>query len=516
MKKVSRGALVSLALVIFCGISITAAKAQSLTSAPQPSPEIKSLTKALTGEWSLSVRFEPSAAAPNGLANTGEETWRPGPGGFTLLEEEHLRMPEGDLYLLGIVWWNTATKSLHGMECQNLLPYTCDVKGAQNDITMNWDGKQFVIDEIETSKSGKKSLWHEVWSEITPNSFTQTGEYGEPGGRRKRLFTIHATRVTATQSKNEEGGSSNANQSASNDAGPTAEMLSLTNALKGNWSTTYEFAPGGPFPTGGTGTGEENWRTGPGGYVLMEEEHVRAPSQEMFLIALHWWDKTTNKLRGILCNNSGPAACDFNTYSDSSLNWDGKRLTINLEFPQDEKKMTWHEVWSGITADSFTQTGEMGEVGSPLKRALTIHGTKLAPETASTSAIAEIKAAVAQVVAGINAHDPTKTTAYDVPDIISMECGSPSTVGIEADREGFRLGFQHDPLWKVSLIDEAVDVAGGGDLAVYRGTYNEDNGRDGVLMTHRTNFIAEFKRQSDGSWRIVWYSVSNMERPHPK
>jgi len=39
-------------------------------------------------------------------------------------------------------------------------------------------------------------------------------------------------------------------------------------------------------------------------------------------------------------------------------------------------------VWSGITATSFTQTGEMGEVGGPLKLAVTIHGTKLAPEAA--------------------------------------------------------------------------------------------------------------------------------------
>ena len=133
------------------------------------------------------------------------------------------------------------------------------------------------------------------------------------------------------------------------------------------------------------------------------------------------------------------------------------------------------------------------------------------------SAIAEtIKAAVAQVVAGINAHDPIKTTAYDAPDIISMECGSPSTVGIEADREGFKMGFAHDPSWKVSLIDETVDVASSGDLAVYRGTYNEDNSRAGVLMTHKTNFLAEFKRQNDGSWKIVWYSVSNMEQSHPK
>ncbi len=368
MNKVSRTALVSLSLLISFAASSFVARAQSLTPGPQPSAEIQSLTEALTGEWSLNVKFEPDATTPNGLVSTGEETWRPGPGGFTLLEEEHLHMPEGDLFLLGIIWWNTATKSLHGMECQNRLPYTCDVKGAQNDITMNWDGKQFVIDEMETLKTGKKSMWHEVWSDITPNSFTQAGEYGEPGGPRNRLFTIHATRVTSGQIKN--------GQSQSKERGPAPEMQSLAKALKGNWSTTYEFAPSVISPSGGTGTGEETWRIGPGGYVLMEEEHVRAPSQEMFLIAFHWWDKTTNNLRGMLCNNSGPAACDFNTYSNSSLNWDGKQLTIDLQFPQNGKKMTWHEVWSGITTNSFTQTGEMGEAGGRLKRAVTIHGTK--------------------------------------------------------------------------------------------------------------------------------------------
>ena len=160
---------------------IGGANAQSLTSALKPSPEIESLTKTLSGKWSLNVKFEPSASAPNGLANTGEENWRPGPGGFTLLEEEHLRMPENDVFLLGIVWWNTTTKSLRGMECQNLLPYTCDVKGAQKDITMNWDGKQFVIDEQETHGS-KKWLWHEVCSDISRTSFTQTGDMREVDG----------------------------------------------------------------------------------------------------------------------------------------------------------------------------------------------------------------------------------------------------------------------------------------------------------------------------------------------
>ena len=383
MKKLFRTASLSLCLLSVCGIPIACANAQSLTSVPKPSSEIVGLTKALQGEWSLNVKFEPSPSSTNGLANTGEETWRPGPGGFTLLEEEHLRMPERELFLLGIVWWNTATKSFRGMECQNLLPYTCDVKGAQNDITMNWDGKQFVIDEMETSNSGKKSVWHEVWSDITPTSFVQTGEYGDPGGPRKRLFTIHATRVTGVRSESGIHATNSGDHRASSSADPAPELQDLEKALAGNWTTSYDFAPGGMSPNGGTGTGEENWRTGPGGYVLMEEEHVRGPAGEMFLIALQWWDNTTKSLRGMLCNNSGPAACDFNTYSNSSLNWDGKQLTIDLGFPQNGKKMTWHEVWSGITATSFTQTGEMGEVGGPLKRAVTIHGTKLAPEAAS-------------------------------------------------------------------------------------------------------------------------------------
>lgn len=140
-----------------------------------------------------------------------------------------------------------------------------------------------------------------------------------------------------------------------------------------------------------------------------------------------------------------------------------------------------------------------------------------AGETVDTAGVAQtIKADVAELVAGLNAHDAFRTTAYDDPNIVSMECGSPSTIGLEADREGFKAGFAHDPLWKVSLIDEAVDVASSGDLAVYRGTYNEDNTRAGVLVTHKTNFIAEFKRRDDGTWKIVWYSVSNMEKPHPK
>jgi hypothetical protein len=163
------------------------------TDAKQAS-ELPSLIKALSGRWSLQVKFEPSPEMPKGLTTTGEETWHPAIGGLTFLEEERVSTPAGDLSLLGIMWWDAKAKSLHGMECNNQLPYTCDLKGALNDITMTWDGKQFTIKEWETH-GNKKTLWHEVWSDITPTSYTQTGDVEEPGGPTTRVLTIQARRV---------------------------------------------------------------------------------------------------------------------------------------------------------------------------------------------------------------------------------------------------------------------------------------------------------------------------------
>lgn len=158
---------------------------------------------------------------------------------------------------------------------------------------------------------------------------------------------------------------------------PPAEMQSLEKALVGRWSTTYEFARGGMSPNAtGNGSGEEVRRTSPGDFVLMEEENVRAPFGQFFVFAIHWWDKSTNSLRGMLCNNSGPSACNVDSYSNSNLKWDGKQLTIEMQFPEHGKRMLWHEVWFDISPTSFTQTGDVGEVGGPLKRVVTIHGTK--------------------------------------------------------------------------------------------------------------------------------------------
>jgi len=66
------------------------------------------------------------------------------------------------------------------------------------------------------------------------------------------------------------------------------------------------------------------------------------------------------------------------------------------------------------------------------------------------------------------------------------------------------------------LIDEAVDVSDRGDMAVYWSTYNQESVDKGVSMTQKVNFLAGFRRQGDGSWKIGWSVVCATEKPHRK
>ncbi|MEO8455861.1 MAG: hypothetical protein ABI454_11955 [Sphingomicrobium sp.] len=134
----------------------------------------------------------------------------------------------------------------------------------------------------------------------------------------------------------------------------------------------------------------------------------------------------------------------------------------------------------------------------------------------SQSAIAsQIKSDVAEIIAGINTKDIDKATKFDAPDLISMESMRPPSFGAKTDRDGLAMAFKYAPSWHLSLIDEAVDVAKSGDMAIYRSTYNEDSLRDGVPYTHKGNYVAGFRRDPDGMWRVHW-SVICWQSPSQK
>lgn len=167
--------------------------AKAATSAPEP---LQTLTRALAGKWQLDVRFEATPLTGNKLiTGGGEESWSAGSGGITVIEQEHLlASPSGDTFLMGVIWWDKTRDHLGGVECNSSLPKTCDLKGGLNDVTISWDGKRFQIDELETH-DGRHTVWHEYWTDITPDSFTQTGDVTQPDGTTMRFMTVHGRRV---------------------------------------------------------------------------------------------------------------------------------------------------------------------------------------------------------------------------------------------------------------------------------------------------------------------------------
>ena len=138
-----------------------------------------------------------------------------------------------------------------------------------------------------------------------------------------------------------------------------------------------------------------------------------------------------------------------------------------------------------------------------------------APKGSPAASASMIRADVAEIVAGINAKDIDKATRFDAPDLVSMESGREPSVGAKADHDGLSMTFKYAPNWHLSLVDDTVDVAKAGDMAIYRGTYDEDSLRDGVPFTHRGNSVAGFRRAPDGMWRIHW-SVIAWQSPSKK
>jgi len=135
-----------------------------------------------------------------------------------------------------------------------------------------------------------------------------------------------------------------------------------------------------------------------------------------------------------------------------------------------------------------------------------------AKPAADTGKIADaVKADVAQLVADFNAHDAAKAASHSAADVVQMAHGRANIVGAAADLAANQKAFAGSPTQHVTVADEAVDVAASGDMAVYRSTYafNVTDPKTKKSVTENGNYLAGYKQQADGSWKIAWAVVSD-------
>jgi hypothetical protein len=174
-------------------IGVLIAASPRMSTAQLPTGDMQTLISAFSGHWSLTLKFEPSSATPQGLEGTGEETWHAGPAGLTLTDEEIFTVGPQNVVVVGLLWRDMKTREFHALDCSNQMSSTCDLKGAVSDVVVHWTGSELTVDEKELSQ-GKMMTSRVAWSDITANTFTETGYLAPPGGAFQKVMTVHATR----------------------------------------------------------------------------------------------------------------------------------------------------------------------------------------------------------------------------------------------------------------------------------------------------------------------------------
>jgi hypothetical protein len=155
----------------------------------------------MLGTWAIKSEYAPSKEMPNGDTGKGLEEWRPGPGGYSLIEEFQEKNANGEISGFGPVWWDADLQGQRFVWCESTNPRGCEL--SKN--VAKWEGNRLVYRE-DREENGTPMTHEEVFEDITPVSFLQILSEGPAGGglkadcddsRRKGLGSDHEIRGSA-------------------------------------------------------------------------------------------------------------------------------------------------------------------------------------------------------------------------------------------------------------------------------------------------------------------------------
>ena len=161
------------------------AQSPKLSDNDQVLAETAKLLRTFGGTWSITETYEPTDTMPEGATGKGEEVWRAGPGGRSVIEEYRSTTSSG----FGLGWWEVESGGFRLNWCSNEDPNGC----TRLSHVAQWQSGTWVVRHVGRANKQVFEL-KEVFSDIKPTSFTQTLYQGPPG-KLKRFLTIKAIRV---------------------------------------------------------------------------------------------------------------------------------------------------------------------------------------------------------------------------------------------------------------------------------------------------------------------------------
>lgn len=104
----------------------------------------------------------------------------------------------------------------------------------------------------------------------------------------------------------------------------------------------------------------------------------------------------------------------------------------------------------------------------------------------------------------VKAKDTEGLAGHYADDAFFAPPGAAPADGSTAIRQ-FYANASTDPALEVQLTNDKIDVASSGDMAYSRGHYTEKytDRKTGKVMTDKGAYLSVYKKQSDGSWKMV-------------
>jgi hypothetical protein len=143
-------------------------------------------------------------------------------------------------------------------------------------------------------------------------------------------------------------------------------MEAFTGAFQGTWDirVTAHNLDGTASPTG---EGDEIWTFEAGGVPFVERYHSKSSTGDSYDVGFFWWNSVTSTIDGSFCMTSSEQGC-----TPFHVQWQNNRAVMDGEYLSKGKVIVWHELFVFSDRNSFTQTLEIGNAGTELKRVVTI------------------------------------------------------------------------------------------------------------------------------------------------
>ena len=123
------------------------------------------------------------------------------------------------------------------------------------------------------------------------------------------------------------------------------------------------------------------------------------------------------------------------------------------------------------------------------------------PNESATDAINRI---AEEMLAAFEAKDSAKVNSYYAPGAVLATPGRPAAKDGRAVTKAIKDDIA-DPNLKISVSNEKTEVAGSGDLAYRRGSFKITTTNPQTKQAEQSEgtYLAVFRKQADGSWKIV-------------